>query len=167
MTGIVNVMVPLTQIVPTTNVNNPRMLKRTCVLGSILLTPAIGRHVTVADLIGQPLKVLGQVSVLVAIGDDLDALVQHVITQLLELAHILPSHKHEVLEVRLMFNRLQEQSLEGCVIYCAPAAEKHKGLSLIQLLDLTLPKPPVIKCINSLTQQLSSQISECKDRGEL
>lgn len=92
----------------------------------VLLTPAVGRNIAVADLIGQPLEVLGQVGVLVSIGDDLDALVQHVVAQLLELAHVLPPHKHEVFQVRLVFDRLQEQSLEGRVVYCAPAAEEHK-----------------------------------------
>lgn len=70
-----------------------------------LLTPAVGRYITVADLIGQPLEVLGQVTVLVSIRDNLDALVQHVVAQLLEFAHILPSHKHEVFQVGLVFDR--------------------------------------------------------------
>lgn len=80
---------PLTQIIQ----------RQANVFQFILLTPAIGGHVTVADLIGQPLKVLRQVSVLVSIGDDLDALVKHVVAQLLELSHILSPHEHEVLEV--------------------------------------------------------------------
>ncbi len=91
-----------------------------------LLTPAVGRHVAVADLVGQPLEVLGQVGVLVSIGDDLDALVQHVVAQLLELAHVLPPHKHEVFQVRLVLDCLQEQSLEGRVVYGAPAAQEHE-----------------------------------------
>lgn len=65
----------------------------------MFLTPAISRHITVADLIGQPLKVFRQVGVLVSIGDDLDALVQHVVTKLLKLPHILSSHKHEVFQI--------------------------------------------------------------------
>lgn len=103
-----------------------------------LLTPTIGGHVTVADLVGQPLKVLRKVGILVSVGDDLDALVQHVVAQLLELAHILPPDEHEVLQVRLVFDRLQEQSLEGGVIHRASTAKEHKGLGLVQLLDLTL-----------------------------
>lgn len=102
------------------------------------LTPAVGRHVAVADLVGQPLKVLGQVSVLVAVGDHLDALVQHVVAQLLELSHVLPPHEHEVFQVRLVFDRLQEQSLEGRIVHGASAAEKHERFGLVQLLDLTL-----------------------------
>lgn len=130
-------MAPLMQIIQ----------RQTNVFQFILLTPAIGGHVTVADLIGQPLKVLRQVSVLVSIGDDLDALVKHVVAQLLELSHILSPHEHEVLEVRLVFNRLQEQSLEGCVVYCAAAAQKDKGFGLVQLLNLTLQKTPSDKAV--------------------
>lgn len=104
----------------------------------VVLTPAVGGHVSVADLVGQPLKVLRQVSILVSIGDDLDALVQHVVAQLLELPHIFPPHQHEVLQVRLVLDRLQEQSLEGGVVHRAPAAQEHEGLGLVQLLDLAL-----------------------------
>ena len=110
----------------------------------ILLTPAIGGHVAVADLISQPLEVLGQVGILVSIGDDFDSLVQHVVAQLLELAHVLAPHQHEVLQVRLVLDCLQKQSLEGGVVHCAPAAEKHKGFGLVQFLDLTLLKQEVM-----------------------
>ncbi|KAG7223137.1 hypothetical protein INR49_015896 [Caranx melampygus] len=58
-----------------------------------------------------PLKVLGQVSILVSIGDDFDALVQHVVTQLLELTHVLTPHEHEVLQVQ----RLQLGALVSCI----------------------------------------------------
>lgn len=110
-----------------------------------LLTPVIGGDVAVADFIGQPLEVLGEVAVLVSVGDDLDALVQHVVAQLLELAYVLPPHQHEVLQVRLVLDRLQEQRLEGSVVDCASAAEEHKRLGLIQLLDLALPKPTAVR----------------------
>ena len=113
-----------------------------CIL--IVLTPSVSSHVPAADLIGQPLEVLWQVGILVSIGDDLDALVEHVVTQLLELAHVLSSYEHEVFQVRLVFHGLQEQSLEGGVVHCAPAAQKHKGFGLIQLLDLTLLRPAVV-----------------------
>lgn len=110
-------------------------------MSAALLTPAVGGHVAVADLVGQPLEVLGEVAVLVSVGDDLDALVQHVVAQLLELAHVLPPHQHEVLQVRLVLDRLQEQRLEGGVVHRASAAQEHERLGLIQLLDLALPKP--------------------------
>lgn len=107
---------------------------------SLTLTPAVCSYISVTDLIGQPLEVLRQVGVLVSIRDDLDALVQHVVSQLLELTHVFPTHQHEVFQVGLVFDRLQEQRLEGCVVYRAPAAQKHEGLGLVQLLDLTLLK---------------------------
>ena len=91
-----------------------------------------------ADLVGQPLKVFGQVGVLVAVRDHLDALVQHVVAELLELAHVLAPHQHEVLQVRLVLHRLQEERLEGGVVHRAPAAQEHKRLGLVQLLDLPL-----------------------------
>lgn len=92
----------------------------------------------VADLIGQPLEVVGQVGEVVAVGDDLDALVEHVVAQLLELAHVLAAHQHEVLQVRLVLHRLQEESLERGVVHRPPAAQEHKRLGLVQLLDLSL-----------------------------
>lgn len=104
----------------------------------LTLSPAVGGRVALADLVGQPLEVLGQVGVLFSVGDDLDALVQHVVAQLLELAHVLPPHQHEVLQVRLVLDRLQEQRLEGGVVDRAPAAEEHKRFGLVQLLDLAL-----------------------------
>lgn len=116
------------------------------------LTPAVGGHIAVADLIGQPLEVLGKVGVLVSVGDDFDAFVQHVVTQLLKLTHVLPSHQHEVLQVRLVLDRLQEQSLEGGVVYCAATAKKHKRFGLVQLLDLTLSRPTVAEFLGKRDQ---------------
>lgn len=116
------------------------------------LTPAVSDHVAVADLVGQPLKVLGQVRILIAVGDDLDALVQHVIPQLLELSNVLAPHQHEVLQVRLVFDRLQEQSLEGGVVHRAPAAQEHKRLGLVQFLDLPLLNQENSVFIKTLTE---------------
>ena len=116
------------------------------------LTPAVNDGVAVADLIGQPLKVLGQVRILIAVGDDLDALVQHVVPQLLELSNVLAPHQHEVLQVRLVFDRLQEQSLEGGVVHCAPAAQEHKRFGLIQFLDLSLLNQDNSVFIKTLTE---------------
>lgn len=108
------------------------------------LTPTVGHyvpvHIAVADLIGQPLEVLRQVGVFVAVRDDLNAFVQHVISKLFEFAHVLSPHQHEMLKVRLVFDRLEKQCLEGGVVHCPPAAQEHKRLGFVEFLDLPLQK---------------------------
>lgn len=51
------------------------------------------------DLTRQPPKVLGQVCVFISVGNHFNPLVQHVLTELLELVHISSPHEHEVLQV--------------------------------------------------------------------
>jgi hypothetical protein len=57
-----------------------------------------------------------------------------------------------VLQVRLVFDRLQEQSLEGGVVHRAPAAQEHKRLGLIQFLDLSLLNQDNSVFIKTLTE---------------
>lgn len=108
------------------------------------LTPTIGHYVTVhfpvANLVGQPLKVLRQVGVFIAVRDDLNALVQHVISKLFEFAHVLSPHQHEMLKVGLVFDRLEKQCLESGVVHCPTTAQEHKRLGFVEFLDLPLQK---------------------------
>lgn len=58
-----------------------------------------------------------------------------------------------------MFDRLQEQSLEGGVVHRAPAAQEHKRLGLIQFLDLPLSNQWSSVCIMTLTELTSLQFN--------